>query len=70
MNAERGRQIERFYRSALQREPSQRDAFLAEACQGDEELRREIESRLPSRARRMSRCPIPTPALLRDRPAR
>jgi serine/threonine protein kinase/tetratricopeptide (TPR) repeat protein len=46
MNAERGRQIERFYRSALQREPSQRDAFLAEACQGDEELRREIESRL------------------------
>ncbi len=46
MNAERRRQIERLYRSALEREPSQRNAFLIEACKGDEDLRLEVEARL------------------------
>jgi predicted Ser/Thr protein kinase len=46
MNAERWRQVEQLYHSALEREPGRRGAFLAEACQGDEELRREVESLL------------------------
>jgi hypothetical protein len=44
MNSNRGPQVKRLYLSALAREPSQRGAFLAEAREGDEELRREIES--------------------------
>ena len=46
MESERRRQVEQFYLSALQREPTQRAAFLAEACEGDEKLRVEIESLL------------------------
>ena len=38
--------IERLYHAALEREQSERAAFLAEACEGDEELRREVESLL------------------------
>src|ERR1700693_3227436 len=43
MNEERLRQIEELYHSAREREPGQRSAFLAEACRGDEELRRKVE---------------------------
>src|ERR1700680_2942958 len=43
MNAERFRQIEELYHSAREHEPGQRKAFLAEACRGDEELRRKVE---------------------------
>src|SRR6202051_3942722 len=43
MNAERLRQIEGLYHAAREREPVQRSAFLAEACRGDEELRRKVE---------------------------
>ena len=38
--------IERLYHEALEREQSERASFLAEACEGDEELRREVESLL------------------------
>src|SRR5713101_1785677 len=43
MNEERLRQIEELYHSAREREPGERSAFLAEACRGDEELRRKVE---------------------------
>jgi hypothetical protein len=43
MNPERWEQIERLYHAALQREPKDRGKFIAEACEGDEELRRELE---------------------------
>src|SRR6266849_4657152 len=43
MNEERLRQIEELYRSAREREPGERSAFLAEACRGDGELRRKVE---------------------------
>src|SRR6202790_4027994 len=43
MNAERLRQIEKLYHSARDRELGERSAFLAEACRGDEELRRKVE---------------------------
>ena len=46
MTPERWRQVEALYHSAWEREPSQRTAFLEEACQGDEDLRREVESLL------------------------
>ena len=35
-----------MHRAVLQREEGQRAAFLREACAGDEELRREVESLL------------------------
>ena len=43
MNEERLRQIEELYHSARGREPGERSPFLAEACRGDEELRRKVE---------------------------
>jgi serine/threonine-protein kinase len=47
MKSNRLRQrIDELYLSALEREPSRRSAFLAEACEGDEELRRELEALL------------------------
>jgi serine/threonine protein kinase/Flp pilus assembly protein TadD len=41
---ERLQQIEQLYHSALEREPSQRAAFLEQACGADDELRKEVES--------------------------
>ena len=46
MTPERWRRIAQLYHSALECEPGGRVAFLAEACQDDEELRREVESLL------------------------
>jgi serine/threonine protein kinase len=46
MDPERWRQVERLYHAALERESEQRPAFLAEACNGDQELYRELESLL------------------------
>ena len=46
MNPERWQQIERLYHSALEQDPARLDCFLAEACQGDRDLRREVESLL------------------------
>src|SRR5512135_1294411 len=43
MNPERWRQIKRLYNSALELEPDRREAFLREACAGDNSLRTEIE---------------------------
>src|SRR5271170_2478473 len=46
MNPERWQQIERLYHSALEQDPARLDGFLAVACQGDRDLRREVESLL------------------------
>jgi serine/threonine protein kinase/Flp pilus assembly protein TadD len=51
VEAERWRQIERLFHSALRRAPQDRDALLAEACSGDAELRREVESLLAEHER-------------------
>lgn len=48
MTPERWQQIEKLFYSALEREPSQRAVFLAEACAGQETLRQEVESLLAS----------------------
>jgi serine/threonine protein kinase len=46
MKAERWQQVEQLYQAALERGAEGRAAFLAEACAGDEGLRREVESLL------------------------
>src|SRR5262245_31136934 len=42
----RWEQVEKLCQAALELEEHQRSAFLEEACRGDEELRREVESLL------------------------
>jgi hypothetical protein len=54
---ERWRRIESLYHAAAEREPDQRAAFLAAACDGDESLRGEVELLLTQ--------PMPSTALLR-----
>jgi len=44
MTQSRWQKVEELFHAALEREPSDRIAFLIEACNGDSELRREIES--------------------------
>jgi len=46
VNPERWQQIEQLYSSALKQEPDQRETFLSDACQGDSELRRQVEKLL------------------------
>jgi serine/threonine-protein kinase len=47
MTPERWRRIEAVYHAALECDPGQqRQAYLADACAGDEDLRREVESLL------------------------
>src|SRR5215813_12457232 len=46
MKPERWRRIESLYYTALERDAAEREAFLAEACGGDEGLRLEVESLL------------------------
>jgi serine/threonine protein kinase len=43
---ERLQQIEEIFHQALQREPSQREAFVRQACRDDSDLRRQIVSLL------------------------
>jgi serine/threonine-protein kinase len=45
-DAERLRRIEELFHRALERAPNEQAAFLAQVCNGDEELRREVESLL------------------------
>ena len=44
MTPERWDQIDRLFHAALDHEPGQRQAFVAHACDGDDALRKEIES--------------------------
>src|SRR5438132_1185921 len=46
MKAERWRQIETLFHAARELKPGERPEFLAKACAGDEELRREVGSLL------------------------
>jgi serine/threonine protein kinase len=43
---QRWQEIDRIFAAALEREPAERAAFLDQACGGDEQLRREVESLL------------------------
>src|SRR6185295_12339980 len=46
MESQRWREIDRVFAAALEHEPAERSAYLYEACLGDEELRKEVESLL------------------------
>ena len=50
MTQERWQQVERLYHAALQRAPSERTAFLDQACGDDADLRAEIDSLLAAAA--------------------
>jgi serine/threonine protein kinase/Tol biopolymer transport system component len=63
MTPERWKQIDQLLDSALQREASQRPAFLEQACAGDEELRREVESLLAHKDKEQAQSFIEVPAL-------
>ena len=41
---DRFQHIEEIFQEALQRDPGQREAFVRNACQGDDELHREVSS--------------------------
>jgi len=51
MKAERWKQVNDLFQSAVERAPGERAAFLHEACQGDEGLRQEVDSLLTSHER-------------------
>jgi serine/threonine protein kinase/Tol biopolymer transport system component len=63
VNPERWQQVDRLYQSALAREPGQRGVFLTQACKGDDELRREIESLLAQESLRCSLIQQPIQSL-------
>ena len=46
MTSDQWREVERIYHSALAWEPGERTERLREACQGDLELQKEVESLL------------------------
>ena len=51
MRPERWQKIEKLYHAALEREESQRAAYLHEVCAGDDALRQEVESLLAQEKR-------------------
>ena len=61
MDAERWARIDRLLDDAMDRDKQSRAAFLDEACRGDEELRRDVESLLEAHSR--SQPFLSTPAL-------
>jgi serine/threonine protein kinase len=66
MDPERWRHVQHLYQAALEREPGDRAAFLAEACQRDEELRREVESLMAQHVSRDGMLDHPAADLLSD----
>ena len=51
MRPERWREIENLYHQALALKGGEREAFLSRACEGDDDLRRELESLLSFESR-------------------
>src|SRR5215510_12826797 len=58
MELNRWEQIDRLYHAALEREADAREAFLVEACAGDEDLRREIAGLLA--------CDVPSDSFIQS----
>ena len=59
MKAERWKKVSDLFQSAVERAPEERVAFLDEACQNDEGIRREVESLLTSHERATNFIEIP-----------
>ena len=58
MERDRWEQSEQLYHAALEREPDAREAFLDEACVGDEDLRRELAGLLA--------CDVPSDSFIQS----
>src|SRR5262249_45452238 len=58
MERDRWEQIERLYHAALERGPDAREAFLDDACAGDEDLRREVAGLLA--------CDVPSDSFIQS----
>src|SRR6266545_2201194 len=58
MEPDRWEKIERLYHAALECGPEARDAFLDEACAGDEDLRREVAGLLA--------CDVPSDSFIQS----
>jgi eukaryotic-like serine/threonine-protein kinase len=59
MKAERWKQVNDLFQSALEHAPGERVAFLDEACHDDEDMRREVESLLTSHERAENFIEVP-----------
>jgi len=66
MSPERFQEVEKLYHAARELVLSQRSAFLAGACGGDEELRREVESLLAQDSAREGMLDVPPRVLLNE----
>ena len=51
MDSDRWKQVDSLLQSVLERPPEERDAFLRQACAGDETLEREVRSLVTSEER-------------------
>ena len=51
MDSERWKRVDNLLQAALERAPGERDAFLRQACAGDEAIEREVRSLLASQQR-------------------
>jgi len=69
MEAERWRQIERLYDAALKRPADEREAFLDNACGGDEALRRRIDILIAAQEKAGDFLESPAWAMVADAPA-
>jgi serine/threonine protein kinase len=68
MTPEQYKRIGDLYHEALAREPDERVAYLAEACAGDEELRRQVEALLAAHEQAGEFLTAPVPSLLNPTP--
>jgi tRNA A-37 threonylcarbamoyl transferase component Bud32 len=59
MTPERWQQLKDLYHSALELDPAQRTAFLDRACEGDEALRRELDSLIATNEQQDSFLELP-----------
>ena len=59
MNNERWQAVERLFNAALEMTESRRAAYLAAACDGDDTLRREVESLLAAESEAASQSTLP-----------
>jgi serine/threonine protein kinase len=66
MNPERWQRVEHLFHIALARDADERASFLAEACAGDEALRREVESLLAQPASAQGFLSAPAMALVAE----
>lgn len=66
MTPERWQQIDQLLQEALERNPAERATFLAAACDGDDELRREVDSLLDFHCRAQTFIEAPPAEIAAD----